>query len=546
MAENAAPASVLRGTPTYHQSCRRRLSNSKASQNTTLASAQTTKSAGRAKGEEPCRARTAPSSARTIPHQAIGKRKRSTASDTCEATSAKAMIPIPAASLLAAAAYPETQTAGPHGDPAFWIATWREWLLLLLIVRTASRALGRRLGRIRIRDAGLAGARAAAVRRAAAVIGRAGSVALHALLAVAALLADDLDLLRAVRLRVIARADLLALVEGGDAASRGGVDADDLGRVVDLQGEPAIERDAVVVLVDARDATADVLRVAARRGVIHRAAVARHRPGGARLAIRVAHVARGARLPRVVAVVVLLVLAVRRARAGGRAARPGAVLAVRRAGAVLVLAVGRRAALAGATRLAVGVGRAGRVVLSVRARAARRARVVPVARTRVGLAGAVLTVLARARGRALVGALVRTVGRVAVAVRVHATGRAGIRIHVGGAAYARRAHAAARRGAAVRRPGGSVHGRGIGVGVRRGGPGSRLAAFHRPLLGSAGGAGRPRFLVRTRARSHQGSGCDRGADMKFHLASSGVECAAQCRDGAAVAARRGLPGDTAR
>src|SRR4051812_20975251 len=264
------------------------------------------------------------------------------------------MIPIPAANRSTAGAYPETQNAGPHWDPAFWIATWREWLLLLLIVRTASRALGRRLGRIRIRDAGLAGARAAAaaVQRAAAVVGRAGSVALHALLVVAALLADDLDLLRAVRLRVIARADLLALVEGGDAASRGGVDADDLGRIVDLQGEPAVERDAVVVLVDTGDAPADVLHVAARRGVVHRAAVARHRPGGARLAVRVAHVARGARLPRVVAVVVLLLgLAVRRARAGGRAARPGAVLAIGRAGAVLVLAVGRRAALAGATRL---------------------------------------------------------------------------------------------------------------------------------------------------------------------------------------------------
>src|SRR5205823_7001725 len=281
-------------------------------------------------------------------------------------------------------------------------------LLLLLIVRAARSALGGGLGSVRIRDAGLAGAGAVGAGVAAdrARVGGSRAVALHLL---AALLADDLDLLGAVRRRVVAGAHLLALVQRGDAAGRA-VDADDLGRVVDLERQATVEGDAVVVLVDAGNAAPDVLH-GTGAGTIHRGrAVVRHRAaavGRARSAVLargVAHVAGGAALAHVAAVVVL---------AGGR--RRALVLAVGRAG----LAVGRarRAGLAGRARLAVGVVRAARVVLAVGALAGRAARaaVVPAAIARSGLARSSL-----ARGaarRALVGA-----HGARIAGRAHRTG----------------------------------------------------------------------------------------------------------------------------
>src|SRR5205814_1379901 len=286
-------------------------------------------------------------------------------------------------------------------------------LLLLLIVRAARSALGGGLGSVRIRDAGLAGAGAVGAGVAAdrARVGGSRAVALHLL---AALLADDLDLLGAVRRRVVAGAHLLALVQRGDAAGRA-VDADDLGRVVDLERQATVEGDAVVVLVDAGNAAPDVLH-GTGAGTIHRGrAVVRHRAaavGRARSAVLargVAHVAGGAALAHVAAVVVL---------AGGR----------RRA---LVLAVGR----AGGAGLAVG----------------------------------------RARRAGLAGGAVAWIG---------------------------------------------------GYGAAR-----RLGTFDGALLRRAGIARRLRFFTRARARRHQGSGCDCGADLKFHVASSGNGYAAHAERG---------------
>src|SRR4051812_9773937 len=129
MAEKAAPASVLRGTPTYHQSWSRRLSSSNRSQNATLARAQAKRSRGRRRGEVPRRRRTAPSRARTIPHQATGNRARSTVPEKREPASAATTRAIPATrrAIAGSLAYPrrrgreqqrQTKAPGPEGPGA--------------------------------------------------------------------------------------------------------------------------------------------------------------------------------------------------------------------------------------------------------------------------------------------------------------------------------------------------------------------------------------------------------------------------------------------
>src|SRR5207244_2078589 len=319
--------------------------------------------------------------------------------------------------------------AGPRKrDPA--LTPCRANRLLLLIGRFRRGVPRRVVGVVRVRRLRLHGVGTRAVARRRALL-------VHRLLAG---LAHHLDLLGAIRGRIEARAHLRPLADRGEIAGAGPAAVDDLGLVVDRQGDAvALARaddEALAVRIDLRHAADRRLQVrhaARRRAAIHRPA----RAGGARRGVALGGAALAGRRAGAAE------RAAARARAGaalaggGPAHAAGAGARATRAGVRIVLA-GRRP---GGTGAALPVRRAARTGAALAVgRAARTGAALPIGRAaRTGAALAIRRAARAARTgarAARAGARVGLVGgrrrrvRLAAAVIAHRRGarrRTGVR-----------------------------------------------------------------------------------------------------------------------
>src|SRR2546426_4019626 len=124
IAANALPTHGSGETPTYHQFRRRRSRSSNRSQKTTLAAPVAIQSAGVASGVAPRLQRARPSSARSTPVHASGKRSRSTAAVKCDAARMAAITPRPQRNSITRRPYTKRErrvperTRRPQSQPA--------------------------------------------------------------------------------------------------------------------------------------------------------------------------------------------------------------------------------------------------------------------------------------------------------------------------------------------------------------------------------------------------------------------------------------------